>query len=181
MSHSGWQNGLPLPSHVLSLPFEPVVGAIPAAMPAWFTREQRSKEKQQMSNSITSPFIEVMCRQTDVHIFRKLGFIAELGRIDKGVRMVNHNPEKLLLRTLTDLGSEGLPFTARFGGIEPNAGTLMAGDGEQFIIVASIHLVEEPVVQVREDGSLQGYEGAVNYWGVKENFEKLVDETEEKA
>lgn len=57
----------------------------------------------------------------------------------------------------------------------------MACDGQQFITVASIHQVEEPVVRVREDGSLRRYAGAVNYWLAKENFEKLVDETEEKA
>ena len=57
----------------------------------------------------------------------------------------------------------------------------MAGDGLQFITVASIHLVEEPVVRIREDGSLRGYAGAVTYWAVKENFEKLIDGMEENA
>ena len=134
-----------------------------------------------MNSPIDDPFIEVICRPTDTHIFKKLGFIAEPGRIDIGIRMVIRNADKLLFRTLTDLGSEGLGFTARFGEFSPNAGTLMAGDGQQFITVASIHLVEEPVVRVREDGSLRGYAGAVNYWAVKENFEKLIDAMDENA
>lgn len=72
-----------------------------------------------MNNPIDNPFIEVMCRPTDAHIFRKLGFAAEPGRIDKGIRMVIRHADKLLFRTLTDLGSEGLPLIARLGGFAP--------------------------------------------------------------
>ena len=47
-----------------------------------------------MNTSMKNPFIEVMCRPTDAHIFKKLGFIAEPGRIDTGIRMVNRDPPR---------------------------------------------------------------------------------------
>jgi hypothetical protein len=142
-----------------------------------FTRHLEVFKEKEKDDMQTKPRMELTCLKRDQHAFEQLGFRCNEAPNSRPVaHLVQEGAARSVFPALLELGKSGVAFY----GLNESPLYLFAADGERSVIAEALVASSMPVVSVKPDGSLIGYEAAVRYYDVLEAVKKQLRTAEGK-